>query len=190
MKVIYREGEFRLAATISHLSEKVGEDALGRPKMSRGPRVEGRLWLPEKHRDLVEMWLAAKLPYTVEIVSTLDGHHVVHVTFELGGAPEPDFAKGCLGLDTKPDGVALCNVGTSGQPEPWPECFRVSYPSNLGKCRGEFQVIIYPNGFLYIRVLDLAYACGFRRDYLMGVLAKVMVDTALFLGKPIALEGL
>ncbi|MGB9867521.1 MAG: hypothetical protein ACPLPR_06415 [Bacillota bacterium] len=30
----------------------------------------------------------------------------------------------------------------------------------------------------------------FPARYLMGVLAKVMVDTALFLGKPIALEGL
>jgi len=50
IKVVYREGEFYLAVTISHLSEKVGEDALGRPKMSPAPRVEGRLWLPEKHR--------------------------------------------------------------------------------------------------------------------------------------------
>jgi predicted transposase len=66
MKATYREGEFSLAVTISHLSEKVGEDALGRPKMSRAPRVEGRLWLPEKHRDLVRVWLAMKLPYSVD----------------------------------------------------------------------------------------------------------------------------
>jgi predicted transposase len=37
IKVTYREGEFYLAVTISHLSEKVGEDALGRPKMSHAP---------------------------------------------------------------------------------------------------------------------------------------------------------
>lgn len=68
IKATYWEGEFYLAMTISHLSEKVGEDALGRPKMSRAPRVEGRLWLPEKHRDLVRTWLAMRLPYTVELV--------------------------------------------------------------------------------------------------------------------------
>jgi IS605 OrfB family transposase len=39
-------------------------------------------------------------------------------------------------------------------------------------------------------VPDLAYASGFRRDYLIGVLAKVVVDIALFLGKPIVLEDL
>ena len=190
MKATYREGEFYLAVTISHLSEKLGEDALGRPKMSRAPRVEGRLWLPEKHRDLVRVWLAMKLPYTVELARTLEGRYIVRLTFDLGGAREPDFAKGCLALDTNPDGVALCNVNALGQPKPWPEGFSVPYPNNLGKYEGEFQVITYPNGFLYIRVPDLAYASGFRRDYLIGVLAKVVVDIAFFLGKPIALEDL
>ncbi|MGB9868054.1 MAG: IS200/IS605 family accessory protein TnpB-related protein [Bacillota bacterium] len=190
IKVSYREGEFYLAVTISHFSEKVGEDALGRPKMSRAPRVEGRLWLPEKHRDLVRIWLAMKLPYTVELVRALEGRYLVHLTFYLGGIREPDFAKGCLALDTNPDGVALCNVNASGQPEPWPEGFSVPYPGNLGKYQGEFQVITHPNGFLYIRVPDLAYASGFRRDYLIGVLAKAVVDIAFFLGKPIALEDL
>ncbi|MGI9951316.1 hypothetical protein V3F56_03050 [Moorellaceae bacterium AZ2] len=190
MKVTYREGEFYLAVTISHLSEKVGEDALGRPKMSRAPRVEGRLWLPEKHRDLVRMWLAMKLPYTVELARTLEGRYIVHLTFDLGGLREPDFTKGCLALDTNPDGVALCNVNASGQPEPWPEDFSIPYPGNLGKYEGEFQVITYPNGFMYIRIPDFAYASGFRRDYLIGVLAKVVVDIAFFLGKPIALEDL
>lgn len=190
MKVTYREGEFYLAVTISHLSEKVGEDALGRPKMSRAPRVEGRLWLPEKHRDLVRIWLAMRLPYTVELVRTLEGRYIVHLTFDLGRVREPETASGCLVLDTNPDGVALCNINASGQPEPWPEGFSVPYPSNLGKYEGDFQVITYPNGFLYIRVPDLAYAPGFRRDYLIGVLAKVVVDIAFFLGKPIVLENL
>jgi IS605 OrfB family transposase len=190
IKVTYHEGEFYLAVTISHLSEKVGKDVLGRPKMSRAPRVEGRLWLPEKHRDLVRMWLAVKLPYTVELVRTLEGRYIVHLTFDLGGMREPDFAKGCLALDTNPDGVALCNVGREGQPEPWPEGFSVPYSSNLGKYEGEFQVITYPNGFLYIKIPDLTYASGFRRNYLIGVLAKVVVDAAFFLGKPIVLENL
>ncbi len=190
VKVTYREGEFRLAVTISHLSERTGEDALGRPKMSRAPRVEGRLWLPEKHRDLVRIWLAMKLPYTAELIRTLEGRYTVHLTFDLGGIPEPDFSRGCLALDTNPDGVALCNVSASGYPEPWPEGFSIPYPSNLGKYEGEFQIIPYPNGFLYIRIPELAYASGFRRDYLAGVLAKAVVDTALSLGKPIALEDL
>lgn len=190
MKVSFQDGEFRLAVTISHLSEKVGEDALGRPKMSRAPRVEGRLWLPEKHRGQVRIWLAMKLPYTVELVRTLEGRYLVHLTFDFGEIREPDFAKGCLALDTNPDGVALCNVNASGQPEPWLEGFSVPYPGNLGKYEGEFQVITYLNGFLYIRIPDLAYASGFRRDYLIGVLAKAVVDIALFLGKPIALEDL
>jgi predicted transposase len=85
MKVTCRDGEFRLAVTISHLSEQAGQDALGRPKMSRAPRVEGKLWLPEKHRDLVRVWLAMKLPYTVELVRTLKGRYLVHLSFDLGG---------------------------------------------------------------------------------------------------------
>ncbi|WP_422447242.1 IS200/IS605 family accessory protein TnpB-related protein [Thermoanaerobacterium sp. DL9XJH110] len=190
IKVSFDGQEFRLAVSISHISEQTGTDKLGRPKMSRAPRVEGRLWLPEKYRHLVRMWLAVKLPYTGELIRTLEGRYIVHLTFDLGGVREPDFAKGCLALDTNPDGVALCNVNASGQPEPWPESFNIPYPGNLGKYEGESQVITYPNGFLYIRVPDLAYASGFRRNYLIGVLAKVVVDIALFLGKPIALEDL
>jgi len=190
MKVSYRDGEFHLAVTISHLSEQIGVDALGRPKVSRAPKVEGKLWLPEKHRDLVRLWLAMKLPYTVELVRTLDGRYLVHLTFAPGGVREPDFARGCLALDTNPDGVALCHVGAGGQPGPWPDGFNIPYPRNLGKYKGEFQVTISPNGFLSLRVPDLAYASGFRRDYLIGVLAKVVVDIAVFLGKPIAVENL
>ncbi|ABB15826.1 IS200/IS605 family element transposase accessory protein TnpB [Carboxydothermus hydrogenoformans] len=190
IKVTYRDGEFHLAVTVSHLSEKVGEDVLGRPKMNRAPRVEGRLWLPEKHRELVRIWLTMRLPYTVELIRTLEGRYIVHLTFNFGRVQEPDFAQGCLALDTNPDGVALCNVNASGQPEPWPEGFSILYPGNPGKYEREFQVITYPNGFLCIKVPDLTYASGFRRDYLIGVLAKLVVDIALFLGKPITLEGL
>ncbi|MDK2924338.1 MAG: hypothetical protein PWQ41_112 [Bacillota bacterium] len=190
IKLFFDGQDFCLAVSISHLSEQTGMDKLSRPKMSRAPRVEGRLWLPEKHRDLVQVWLAMRLPYTAELVRTLEGRYLVHLTFDLGGVREPEFAKGCLALDTNPDGVALCNVNASGQPEPWPEGFSIPYPSNLGKYEGEFQVITYPNGFLYLRVPDLAYASRFRRDYLIGVLAKVVVDIALFLGKPIVLEDL
>ncbi|AVX31627.1 transposase, IS605 OrfB family, central region [Carboxydocella thermautotrophica] len=119
-----------------------------------------------------------------------EGRYLVHLTFEVVRVQEPDFAKGCLAIDTNPDGVALCNVSASGQPEPWPEGFSVPYPGNLGKYEGEFQVIPYPNGFLYIRIPDLAHASSFRRSYLIGVLARVMVDIAFFSGKPIVLENL
>jgi len=88
------------------------------------------------------------LPYTAELIRTPQGRYLAHLTFDLGEVPEPDFAKGCLALDTNPDGVALCNVGATGQPEPWPEGFSIPYPSNLGKYEGEFQVIIHPSGFL------------------------------------------
>ncbi|MEW5762422.1 MAG: IS200/IS605 family accessory protein TnpB-related protein [Bacillota bacterium] len=190
MKVSFRDGEFRLAVTISHLSEQAGVDALGRPKMTKAPRVEGRFWLPEKHRDLVRIWLAMKLPYTTELIRTPDGRYLVHLTFDLGEVPGADFAKGCLALDTNPDGVALCNVGAGGQPEPWPEGFAIPHPPNLGKYEGEFRVILHPYGFAYVRVPDLEYARGFRRKYLIGVLAKVIVDAAKFLGKPVVLEDL
>jgi IS605 OrfB family transposase len=86
--------------------------------------------------------------------------------------------------------MALCNISASGQPEPWPTDFRIPYPSNLGKYEGEFQIITYPNGFAYIRIPDLQYARSSRRKYLIGVLARVIVDVAKFLGKPIALENL
>jgi predicted transposase len=189
-KVSYQNGEFRLAVTISHLSEQTGVDTKGRPKMTRAPKVEGRLWLPEKHLDMVRIWLVVGLPYTVELFRTIDGRYLVHLTFNLSGAPEPDFAKGCLSLDTNPDGLGLCNLGPTGQPEPWPEDFSVPYPPNLGKYEGEFQVVPYPNGFMYILIPDLEYIRSFRRTYLIGVLAKVVVDIAKFLGKPIALEDL
>ena len=190
VKVSYADGEFRMAVTVSHLSQQAGMDRLGRPKKSRAPRVEGKLFIPDRYRDLVRVWLVMKLPYTVELIRTPEGKYVAHLTFELGEMREPDFAKGCLALDTNPDGVALCNVNACGQPEPWPEGFSVTYPSTLHKYKGEFQVITYPNGFLYIRVPDLTYASGYRRSYLIGVLAKAVVDVAFFLGKPVTLEKL
>jgi IS605 OrfB family transposase len=190
IKISFDGQDFRLAVSISHLSRQTGTDRLGRPKMSKAPRVEGRLWLPEKHRDLVRIWLAMKLPYTVELVRTPEDRYIAHLTLDLGGMKEPDFTKGCLALDINPDGIALCNISAFGQPEPWPEDFKIPCPGNLGKYEGEFQVIAYPNGFLYIRIPDLAYTCGFRRDYLIGVLAKVVIDIAFFLGKSIAMEEL
>jgi len=93
-------------------------------------------------------------------------------------------------MDTNPDGVALASVSYTGQPEPWPEGFSVPYPKTLHKFAGEFQVTIHPNGFLYIKVPELAYSRGYRRTYLIGVLAQVVVSIARALGKPLAVEKL
>jgi len=118
MKVSFNGQEFRLSITISHLSEQIGEDRLGRPKMSRAPKVEGRLWLPEKHKAKVLELLAARQPYTVELIRTKEGRYSVHMTFELKEESDPDFSRGCLAVDTNPDGVGLANVGPNGLPEP------------------------------------------------------------------------
>ncbi|MGB9825335.1 MAG: IS200/IS605 family accessory protein TnpB-related protein, partial [Desulfofundulus sp.] len=191
IKISYRSGEFALSVTVSHLSEQAGTDSKGRPIMTRAPRVEGKLWLPEKHRLKVWELLLSGAPYNVELIRGRDGRYRVHITFTIT-APEPVTSsnRGYLGMDTNPDGVALANVNYFGQPEPWPEGFDVPYPKALHKFDGEFQVTVHPNGFLYIKIPELAYSRGYRRTYLIGVLAKVVVDIAKVLGKPIALENL
>lgn len=65
---------------------------------------------------------------------------------------------------------------------------KISYTLAL-QFAGEFQVTVHPNGFLYIKIPELSYSRGYRRTYLIGVLAKVVVDIARALGKPIALEN-
>ncbi|MDN5347175.1 MAG: hypothetical protein PWP65_739 [Clostridia bacterium] len=191
IKIHYRNGEFALSVTVSHLSEQKGTDSKGRPVMTRAPRVTGKLWLPEKHRLKVWESLLSCAPYNVELIRGRDGRYRVHITFTIA-APEPvtNPNRGYLGMDTNPDGVALANVNYFGQPEPWPEGFAVPYPKALHKFAGEFQVIVHPNGFLYIKIPELAYSGSYRRTYLIGVLAKVVVDIAKALGKPTALEGL
>ncbi|WP_243137197.1 hypothetical protein [Desulfofundulus thermobenzoicus] len=148
--------------------------------MTRAPRVEGKLWLPEKHRLKVWELLLFGAPYNVELIRGRDGRYRVHITFTIT-APEPVTSsnRGYLGMDTNPDGVALANVNYFGQPEPWPEGFEVPYPKALHKFAGEFQVTVQPNGFLYIKIPELAYSRGYRRTYLIGVLAKVVVDIIL-----------
>ncbi|SHF67283.1 transposase, IS605 OrfB family, central region, partial [Desulfofundulus australicus DSM 11792] len=191
IKISYRSGEFALSVTVSHLSEQAGTDSRGRPVMTRAPRVTGKLWLPEKHRLKVWESLLSGAPYNVELIKGRDGRYRVHITFTVT-APEPVTSpnRGYLGMDTNPDGVALASVNYFGQPEPWPEGFEVPYPKALHKFAGEFQVTVQPNGFLYIKMPELAYSRGYRRTYLIGVLAKVVVDTAKAFDKPIALEDL
>ena len=191
IKISYRSGEFALSVTVSHLSEQAGTDSRGRPVMTRAPRVTGKLWLPEKHRLKVWESLLSGAPYNVELIGGRDGRYRVHITFTVT-VPEPVTSpnRGYLGMDTNPDGVALANVNYFGQPEPWPEGFEVPYPKALHKFAGEFQVTVQPNGFLYIKIPELAYSRGYRRTYLIGVLAKVVVDIAKAFDKPIALEDL
>lgn len=190
MKITFDGHEFHMTVTLSHLSEPIGVDRMGRPIMSRAPRMRGRLWIPEKHRVRLLERIADKRPYTIELIRTRDNRYRVHITFELEEAPKPDFSRGVLAVDINPDGVGLANVSAHGFPEPWPKRFRIPYPKNLGKYEGEFQIISYPSGFMYIRIPELAYASGFRRLYLIGVLAKVVVDIAQAFGKPFALEKL
>ncbi|MBE3587843.1 MAG: transposase [Thermoanaerobacteraceae bacterium] len=64
IKVSYRNGDFSLSVTISHLSEQKGTDKKGRPIMTRAPKVTGRLWLPEKHRQKALMLLLSRTPYS------------------------------------------------------------------------------------------------------------------------------
>jgi len=191
IKVSWRNGEFTLSVTISHLSVQKGMDSKGRPVMTRAPKVKGKLWLPEKRRQKVLELLLSGAPYTVEMIKGRDSRYRAHITFPITA---PILAinsnRGYLGMDTNPNGVALANVGYTGQPEPWPAGFDVPYPKALHKFAGEFQVTVHPNGFLYLKVPELAYSRSFRRTYLTGVLAKVVVDIAKALGKPIAAENL
>ncbi|MDI6603538.1 MAG: transposase [Thermoanaerobacteraceae bacterium] len=191
IKINLSHREFFLSVTISHLSKQKGTDIKGRPIMTRAPRVEGRLWLPDKYRSKVYELLLSGAPYTVELIKGKDAKYRVHISFVLTPpdlATNPDY--GYLGMDTNPDGIALANVGYTGQPEPWTKNFNVPYPKALHKFAGEFQVTVHPNGFLYIKIPELAESRGFRRTYLVGVLAKVVVDIAKALRKPIAQEKL
>jgi IS605 OrfB family transposase len=191
IRIKYEDGEFTLFVVISHLSEQNGTDKLDRPIMSRAPRVEGKLWLPEKHRLRVWDLLLSGAPYTVEVIRGADGRYRAHITFTVE-APSvmTNPNRGYLGVDTNPDGIALANVGHIGQPEPWPEGFTVPYPKALHKFDGEFQATVQQSGFLYVKIPELAYSHSFRRAYLIGVLAQAVVDIAKDLGKPLAIEKL
>jgi IS605 OrfB family transposase len=191
IKIAYHSTGFTLGATVSHLSFQTGTDSLGRPVMGKAPRIEGLLWLPEKHRAAVQQALLNGTPYTVELIRGKDHRYRAHLSFMAAlPATKTSPGHGYLGIDTNPDGAALANVDHTGQPEPWPKGFAVPYPQALSKFSGEFQVTLHPNGFLSVRMPELAYSRGERRDYLSGVLAKAVVDIAGLLGKPLAVENL
>ncbi|RPF49623.1 IS605 OrfB family transposase [Thermodesulfitimonas autotrophica] len=190
----HEKQDFYLEVTISHLSKQIGADKKGRPKMSRAPKVRGRLWLPEKHRARVLELLSRDAPYSAEIIRRLDGRYIVYLTFELEELPEFNSSPGLIAVDTNPDGLGLANLNKYGFPEPWPEGIKALleevFPRSLHKYEGEFRVVFYPQGFLYLRVPELGYASCHRRDYLIGVLTKAVVEVAKACGKPLALEDL
>ena len=191
IRIGFTDAEFQMAVTVSHLSEEKGVDKLGRPVMRGAPQVKGELWIPAKHRMRVWELLLSGAEYTVELIKGGDGRYRAHISFTVeppSMATNPD--RGFLGLDTNPGSLALANVGYTGQPEPWPEGFRVPCPKALHKFPGEFRTIIHPNGFLSLQVPELADSRGFRRTYLIGVLAMVVVRIAGILGKPLAVENL
>ncbi|WP_198592057.1 hypothetical protein [Kyrpidia spormannii] len=163
IRVVVRGEGFGLSVALSHLAEAKGTDALGRPRTGKAPRVEGKLWVPEKHRGFVRLVLAMGLPYTAEVVRGLDGRYRVMLTWRLAGMPKANTGNGCLALDINPDGVALCHVGPDGQPKPWPDHL-VWIPEGLGKDPGEWQAKVHPNGFAYLQIPELAYARGNRRE--------------------------
>ncbi|MBC7347424.1 MAG: transposase [Clostridia bacterium] len=191
IKIAYRDGQFTLAVNISHLAGPGRVDAKGVQHTKHAPRVEGLLWLPPKHRLKAWDLLLSGAPYSVELIRGRDNRYRAHITFTVE-APQliTDPNLGYLGVDANPDGAALANVGHTGQPEPWPEGFAVPYPKALAKFAGEFQVTVQPNGFLYIKIPELAYSRGYRRAYLIGVLAQVVVNIAKALGKLLAVENL
>ena len=189
--------DFSLSVVISHLSLPTGHVVYNRrgkqqerDTMTRAPRVEGRLWIPPKYRMLMLEHLLGGRHYTVELIRGRDGKYRVHICLSLKmSEAAADLSRGVLGFDTNPDGIAVYSVDREGNRDPFPEGFHLPKPSNPGKFPGDFTPGIGV-GCCWLKVPELAYARGFRRDYLIGVLARVLVDTAKALGKPLACEGL
>ena len=179
IRIAYQDGNFYLAVGISHLVDS-GMQA---------PRINGRLWIPHKYQ--VKIWdlLLSGNAYTIELIRK-GGRYRAHITFE-PETPKTIPNTGYLGIDTNPDGVALANVNEHGNVIPWPEDFVVPYPKALHKhvlseaegSKGEFQVIKHKNGFMYLKIPELPYSRSHRRTYLIGVLAKVVVDIAKSLSR-------
>lgn len=197
LKVDYDDGEFQLTVTLSHLSVKTGhsvyirqEKRLERDTMSQAPPIDGRLWVPMKYRSLLWDHLLSGRPYSVELIRGKDGRYRAHIALPLDRPQgQPDLSRGVLGFDTNPDGIAVYNLDVEGNREPFPAGFNLPYPTNLGKFAGEFTMGV-GNAVLWLKLPELAYAQDTRRDYLIGVLAKVLVDAAEALNKPLVCESL
>jgi len=195
------DGGFTLAAAISHLSEKTGHSTytrLGkvqeRDTYSEAPRVTGRLWVPRKYEALLWDLVLSGRPYAVQLVRSAAGRWRAHVSFT-PAAIEPvcGLDLGTVGLDLNPHGVAIANVGRDGNPQPWPdglpEWLGAEAAASLHKFAGELQVGAAP-GRIWLHAPEMWQAGADQRAYLVGVVAKLAVDTALEVGKPLAREDL
>ena len=197
LKISCEVGKFRLDVALSHLSVKTGRSVylrqgkrLERDTMSRAPRIRGRLWVPMKYRQLLWNHLLSGLPYAVELIRGKDERYRPHITLSLTGPrADPDLSRGVLGFDTNPNGLAVCNLDAQGNRVPFPADFTVPEPGNLGKFPGEHSFGV-GRGVLWLKIPELAHAQEHRRDHLVGVLARVLVDAAKALGKPLAGESL
>jgi len=196
-----QDGGFALSAVISHLSEKTGHSVYvrqgkrqERDTYSDAPRVEGRLWVPRKHEALIWDLVLSGRPYAVEVLRAADGRWRAHVSFTPAAAePVCGMGRGVLGIDLNPHGVAMANVGRNGNPEAWPEGLaerlQVEADASLHKFAGEVQVGVAP-GRIWLHVPEMWQADTDRRGYLVGVAAKLAVEAAWAVGKPLAHEDL
>jgi len=177
------EGDFLLSAAISHL-------AMGR---GRAPRVTGRLWVPKKYRTVLGQQVLTGCPYTVEVLRSVDGRWRAHVSFTPSAVAPIPVRGGVVGVDLNPHGVAVANVGPDGNPAPWPdglaERLKLDAAAGLHKYAGEGQVGL-AHGRLWLHVPEMWQAKAERRAYLVGVVAKLVVDAALAVGKPLVHEDL
>ena len=195
------DGGLTLSAAISHLSEKTGHSTYvrqgkcqERDTTSHAPRVEGRLWVPRKHEALIWDLVLSGRPYTVEVLQAADGRWRAHVSFT-PTAPKPvcGMDRGVVGIDLNPHGVAVANVGRNGNPEPWPaglaEQLEAEAEASLHKYAGEVRVGAAP-GRIWLHAPEMWQADTDRRAHLVGVVAKLVVDAALAVGKPLIHEDL
>jgi hypothetical protein len=196
-----QDGRFTLSAAISHLSEKTGHSTYvrqgkrqERDTTSAAPRVAGMLWVPRKHEALIWELVLSGRPYTVEALRAADGRWRAHVSFT-PAAVEPVCGKdrGVVGPDLNPHGVAMANLGPDGNPLPWPEGMaarlRAEAEASLHKFEGELRVGVAP-GRTWLHAPEMWQADEERRAYLVGVVAQLVVDAALAVGKPLAREDL
>ena len=196
-----KDGGLTLSAAISHLSQKTSHIVYirqgkrqERDMTSKAPQVEGRLWVPRKYEGLIRDQGLSGRPYTVEVLRAADGRWRAHVSFT-PPAPGPVCGKdrGVVGIDLNPHGVAVANVGRNGNPEAWPEGLaerlQAEADACLHKVAGEAQVGAAP-GRIWLHVPEMWQAGADRRAYLVGVVAKLVVDAALAVAKPLAREDL
>jgi len=165
-----QHGDFVLSAAISHLSEKTDHSVYVR----QGKRQE--------------------CDTTSEAPRVADGCRRAHVGF-IPAAAEPVGGKGqgVVGIDLNPHGVSVANLGRDGNPEAWPaglaERLGDEAEASLHKYVSEAQVGAAP-GRVWLHAPEMWQADADRRAYLVGVVAKLVVDAALAVAEPLAREDL